>query len=92
MGPTITCADASPRLIAPLDGASRLLSDPRWASNRRTRHHRRSSHRIGVVQVIVIKPPLCFSEDDCRALVAALSAELLAIGQLDLSKVTHTPT
>ena len=42
--------------------------------------------------VIVMKPPLCFSSDDAARFVAALRVELLAIGSVDLSTVTHTPT
>ncbi|KAL1524641.1 hypothetical protein AB1Y20_019528 [Prymnesium parvum] len=42
--------------------------------------------------VLVIKPPLCFSKRDCDTLIDALSAELLALRAVNLSTVTHTPT
>ena len=42
--------------------------------------------------VLVVKPPLCFGVAEAAQLVDALRAELQAIGTIDLSKVTHTPT
>ena len=42
--------------------------------------------------VIVVKPPMCFSADDARTLVDALTLELRAIGAADLSAAGHTPT
>tara|TARA_B100000795_G_scaffold260268_1_gene235954 strand:- start:234 stop:404 length:171 start_codon:yes stop_codon:yes gene_type:complete len=42
--------------------------------------------------VLVLKPPLCFSEADAERLVGALRVELRAMHGLDLSHATHTPT
>ena len=42
--------------------------------------------------VLVVKPPMCFGIREARLLVDALGTELRAIGSIDLSKVTHTPT
>eukprot|EP00964_Phaeocystis_antarctica_P014951 scaffold8261_cov81-Phaeocystis_antarctica.AAC.3 len=42
--------------------------------------------------VLVLKPPLCFSEADASRLVGALRVELRAMHCLDLSHATHTPT
>ena len=42
--------------------------------------------------VLVLKPPLCFSEEDAETLVAAMRVELRAMRGLDLSNATHTPT
>ena len=41
--------------------------------------------------VLVLKPPLCFSEADAERLVGALRVELRAMHGLDLSHATHTP-
>ena len=42
--------------------------------------------------VLVVKPPLCFSKADCTALVDALAEELQKLETIDLATVTHTPT
>ena len=42
--------------------------------------------------VLVLKPPMCFSVSDARVLVDAMRAELLAMRSVDLSGLEHTPT
>ena len=42
--------------------------------------------------VMVIKPPLCFSHAQAEALVQAVRLELAAMRGLDLSAVGRTPT
>ena len=42
--------------------------------------------------VLVLKPPLCFSEANAATLIAAMRVELKAMRGLDLSATTHTPT
>jgi 4-aminobutyrate aminotransferase-like enzyme len=42
--------------------------------------------------VLVMKPPMCFSEADADVFLAALTMALLALQEVDLSMVSHTPT
>jgi 4-aminobutyrate aminotransferase-like enzyme len=42
--------------------------------------------------VIVIKPPLCFSARHVRTLVYAMRRELAAMASVDLTSISHTPT
>ena len=42
--------------------------------------------------VLVLKPPLTFSEADAERFVSAMRVELRAMHGLDLSQATHTPT
>ena len=42
--------------------------------------------------VIVMKPPMCFSEADADLFLAALRAVLLVLREVDLSTISHTPT
>lgn len=42
--------------------------------------------------VLVIKPPLCFSIGQARTLVGAIRLELQALSSADLASFTHTPT
>ena len=44
------------------------------------------------LQVLVIKPPMCFDATDARTLVEAIRAELHALKGVDLARITHTPT
>lgn len=59
----------------------------------------KSLHRIlmsidGVFDnVLVVKPPMCFSRANADALVDALDVELVALEQIDKLEIdTHTPT
>eukprot|EP00966_Prymnesium_polylepis_P175296 4056762-Prymnesium_polylepis.1 len=65
------------------------------APHTRVRRHTRTRAaraRRRAPQVLVIKPPLCFSKADAACLVRALEAELKALGGVDMATVTHTPT
>lgn len=42
--------------------------------------------------VLVIKPPLCFSVADAATLVSAMRTELCALAGVDLATISHTPT
>jgi len=42
--------------------------------------------------VLVIKPPLCFSREDANQVIAALEQVLSSLGAVDLSSMGHTPT
>ena len=42
--------------------------------------------------VLVLKPPMCFSEADADTFLAALTEALEALALVDLSTVSHTPT
>ena len=42
--------------------------------------------------VLVLKPPLTFSEADAERFVGVMRVELRAMHGLDLSQATHTPT
>lgn len=78
-----------------LDRASRA---PATAQTSRLCSRLKDEHRILTSidgphdNVLVLKPPLCFSEEDAETLVAAMRVELRAMRGLDLSNATHTPT
>jgi 4-aminobutyrate aminotransferase-like enzyme len=72
--------------------APRLAS---WLCTRLKTHHYILTSLDGPCDnVMVIKPPMCFSEKDADAFVAALRAELHAYstGTVDLDSVQATPT
>ena len=78
-----------------LDRASRA---PATAQTSRLCSRLKDEHRILTSidgphdNVLVLKPPLCFSEADAATFVAAMRLELRAMKGLDLSTATHTPT
>ena len=42
--------------------------------------------------VLVMKPPMCFSIDDADTFLAALEGAMVALQEVDLDTVSHTPT
>ena len=42
--------------------------------------------------VMVLKPPMVFSEEDAKKFILALSAVLAGVTEQDMANATHTPT
>ncbi len=42
--------------------------------------------------MLVMKPPMCFSIDDADIFLAALEGAMVALLEVDLDTVSHTPT
>ena len=42
--------------------------------------------------MLVMKPPMCFSIDDADTFLAALEGAMVALQEVDLDTVSHTPT